>query len=140
MRADFDRGSPYPTILLTSDSSICGHTMYYAGCMLLLSTGQISRDSSDIPAEINDPIWHAKELCGMSMVNESHAGWINQTFPLYIAGLAFSTANGEDDSKEHVAENFALLKHLARIERETGWPTASKASELLKRWGLLGSY
>lgn len=136
MRADPDRGSPFPTILFTSDSSICGHTMYHAGCMLLLRTGQISGESSDIPAEMHDSIWHAKELCGMSMMNVSHAGWINQTFLLYIAGLTFGTAGGEGDGNEHAAEKFALLKHLAKIERETGWPTYGKAKELRKRWGL----
>jgi hypothetical protein len=74
MRADSDRRSPFLTILLTSDSSIGGHTMYHIGCMLFLHTGQISRDSSGILAEIHDPIWHAKELCGISIVNVSHAG------------------------------------------------------------------
>jgi hypothetical protein len=72
----------------------------------------------------------------MSMVNVSHAGWINQIFPLYIAGLTFGTADSEDDGKEHVAEKFALLRHLARIERETGWPTSGRATELRKSWGL----
>lgn len=72
----------------------------------------------------------------MSMMNVSHAGWINQVFPLYIAGLIFGTAGNEDGGKEYAIEKFALLKHLARIERETGWPTSSKATELRKCWGL----
>ncbi|OAL47019.1 hypothetical protein IQ07DRAFT_546297 [Pyrenochaeta sp. DS3sAY3a] len=135
MRTDSDGTSVFPTILLTGDSSICGHTMYHAGCMLLLRTGQISHKSSNIPAEIYNPIWHAKELCGMSIMNVSHAGWINQVFPLYIAGLIFGTA-GSEDGEEYAIEKFALLKHLARIERETGWPTSRKATELRKCWGL----
>ena len=84
--------------------------------------------------EALDPIWHAKELCGISTSNVSHATWINQAFPLYIAGVTFGTA---DDGNEYAAEKFALLKHLARIQQETGWPTAGKATELRQRWGLV---
>lgn len=48
----------------------------------------------------------------------SHAGWINQIIPLYIAGLAFDT-EVPDDCEEYALEKFALLKHLVESERKT---------------------
>jgi hypothetical protein len=41
--------------------------------------------------------------------------------------------SGED---EHPAEKIALLKHLAKIERETGWKTSNRAAELRRLWGI----
>jgi hypothetical protein len=81
-------------------------------------------------------MWHAKELCGISSTNTSHAGWINQIYPLYIAGQVLGSVSDEELGEEHAAEKFALLKHLVRIERETGWPTSSKSAELRRLWGL----
>lgn len=135
LRVDPSRGNPLPTILLAGDSSICAHTMFHAGCMLLLRAGQPPPRLPDDRANLMGPIWHARELCGISITNTSHAGWVNQIFPLYIAGLTFGAAE-PDDGEEYVLEKFALLKHLARIERETGWPTSSKAADLRKQWGL----
>lgn len=37
---------------------------------------------------------------------------------------------------EFPAEKMALLKHLAKIERETGWKTSDRARELRILWGL----
>ncbi|KAF2019572.1 hypothetical protein BU24DRAFT_439648 [Aaosphaeria arxii CBS 175.79] len=96
-----------------------------------------------------DPVWHAKKLCGISISNTSHANWVNHLQPLYIAGQVFggvrvdrqnirSTAVEEDNhvEEEFPAEQIALLKHLARIERDTGWKTSGRAAELRKMWGL----
>jgi hypothetical protein len=46
---------------------------------------------------------------------------------------------GDDEASagvEHAAEKIALLKHLAKIERETGWKTSSRAADLRKLWGI----
>ncbi|CAI4220213.1 unnamed protein product [Parascedosporium putredinis] len=40
------------------------------------------------------------------------------------------------DSEEFAAEKFALLKQLARIERQTGWKTSGRARDLRILWGL----
>lgn len=128
--------STFPDVLHASDSSVCGSTFYHTGCLLLLRTGQVHRDSVGVETETYDQLWHANELCGVSIINTSHASWVNQVYPLYIAGQAFGPVNGEEDNEEHAAKKIALLKHLAKIERETGWPTASKAADLRRLWEL----
>lgn len=133
LRADPCHNNPYPMILYAGDPSICGNVMYHTGCILLLETGQVKRPLNN---EIQNAVWHAKELCGISTTNVSHASWVNQVYPLYIAGRAFGTTLVEEEGAEHAAERMALLKHLAKIERETGWPTAIKATALRRLWGL----
>jgi hypothetical protein len=57
-------------------------------------------------------------------------------YPLYIAGRTFETTPDKEDGAEYAAEKIALLKHLAKIERESGWPTASQATALRRLWRL----
>lgn len=84
------------------------------------------------------------------------ANWVNHLQPLYIAGEVFgsnvsnpencpgghesATSPAGDDSifeqEEHTAEKIALLKHLGKIERETGWKTSARASQLRTMWGI----
>lgn len=84
------------------------------------------------------------------------ANWVNQLQPLFIAGTLFGKHSSDlaDRSREHPAseafnltdketfdsDNFSsekiiLLKHLAKIERETGWKTSDRAAELRSLWG-----
>lgn len=44
--------------------------------------------------------------------------------------------DGMAELSEFPAEKMALLKHLAKIERETGWKTSDRARELRILWGL----
>lgn len=37
--------------------------------------------------------------------------------------------------EEYATEKILLLKHLARIENETGWKTSDRAADLRKLWG-----
>ncbi|EGU80412.1 hypothetical protein FOXB_09061 [Fusarium oxysporum f. sp. conglutinans Fo5176] len=128
------------------------------------------------------PVWHARELGGISTSNPSHANWVNHLQPLYIAGRAFAgsskqplaiqpghgscwsrhlrqTDHGSTESERFeantysvvdtaegwnsptepedlAAEKIALLKHLAKIERETGWKTTERAKDLRILWDL----
>uniref|UniRef100_A0A0D2XFK0 Zn(2)-C6 fungal-type domain-containing protein n=1 Tax=Fusarium oxysporum (strain Fo5176) TaxID=660025 RepID=A0A0D2XFK0_FUSOF len=128
------------------------------------------------------PVWHARELGGISTSNPSHANWVNHLQPLYIAGRALAgspkqplaiqpghgscwsrhlrqTDHGSTESErfeantysvvdtaegwnsptepeDFAAEKIALLKHLAKIERETGWKTTERAKDLRILWGL----
>jgi hypothetical protein len=149
LRTEADQGSPFPTILYASSSSICGNTFYHAGSVLLLRTGHVYRNVTEAERDQHDPIWHARELGGTSIANASHANWVNHLQALYIAGQVFGCGSArpqgvsrrldEDDianQKEYAAEKLALLRHLSRIERETGWKTSGGAAELRKLWGL----
>ncbi|KAJ4982628.1 alkaline phosphatase family protein [Stagonosporopsis vannaccii] len=148
LRTEPPQKSPFQVILFTHSSSICGNTFYHAGSILLLQAGHVLQSRPGADMDKYDPVWHAKELCGISTSNPSHANWVNHLQPLYIAGKAFGCgltmqpcdaahSPGGDTSgeEEHPAEKIVLLRHLARIERETGWKTSGRAAELRKLWG-----
>ena len=73
---------------------------------------------------------------------------MNQVQLLYIAGQAFGCGSGmqqnvsrlpdESDGADvcYAAEKLAILKHLAKIERETGWKTSNRAADLRRLWEL----
>ncbi|CEJ55696.1 hypothetical protein PMG11_01937 [Penicillium brasilianum] len=158
------RGSnPFPTVVLSWSSANCGNTFYHAGCILLLQTGCLGARANALGVE-RDPIWHARELGGISASNISHSNWVNQLQPLYIAGTVFADRMGicfrdaprqtqwagapwrvpvtqhvplmeMDDIDEYNSEKIALLRQLARIERETGWKTSDRALDLRRLWG-----
>ncbi|KAH0445053.1 alkaline phosphatase family protein [Colletotrichum camelliae] len=134
-------GSPFPTVVFTTSA---------ASSILLLETGLVSSASTD--KELSDPIWHARELGGLSISNDSHANWVNHLQPLFIAGRALANASRwggrqleaqpadtYDDcfgnGEEYALEKLALLKQLARIEKETGWKTSDRSAELRRLWG-----
>ncbi|KAJ4157736.1 hypothetical protein NW754_009385 [Fusarium falciforme] len=168
MRVDAGNKNPFPTIVFASSASICGNTFYHTGSILLLQSGLVPATSSVDEKRVRDPVWHARELGGISISNPSHANWVNHLQPLYIAGRVFgprskaprsaqhqsgrmhapveasspsadeSTDDGDGmaEVSEFPAEKMALLKHLAKIERETGWKTSDRARELRILWGL----
>ncbi|KAI8674270.1 hypothetical protein NCS55_00750400 [Fusarium keratoplasticum] len=168
MRVDAGNKNPFPTIVFASSASICGNTFYHTGSILLLQSGLVPATSSVDEKRVRDPVWHARELGGISISNPSHANWVNHLQPLYIAGRVFgprskapcsaqhqsgrmhapveasspsadeSTDDGDGmaELSEFPAEKMALLKHLAKIERETGWKTSDRARELRILWGL----
>ncbi|EXA31513.1 hypothetical protein FOVG_17214 [Fusarium oxysporum f. sp. pisi HDV247] len=184
LRVDKSEKNPFPTIVFALSASICGNTFYHAGSILLLQSGLVRPD----PSLDLSPVWHARELGGISTSNPSHANWVNHLQPLYIAGRVFggsskqplaiqpghrscsvhvsqrprhlrqtdpgstgserfgaSTSsvvdrvedwNSPSESEDFAAEKIALLKHLAKIERETGWKTSERAKDLRMLWGL----
>jgi hypothetical protein len=149
IRTEADQGNPFPTVLYPSSSSICGNTFYHTGSILLLRTGYVYQKETGAETDIYDPIWHARELGGISATNTSHANWVNHLQPLYIAGQVFgrdlvrhqSDPTRIDDydianKEDHAVEKLALLKHLRKIEKETGWITSRRAAELRRLWGL----
>ncbi|KAJ5348396.1 uncharacterized protein N7506_001649 [Penicillium brevicompactum] len=137
----------------------CGNTFFHSGCMLLLQTGILVRGVEDgyqhSHGDTHNIFWHARELVGSSMSNPSHANWVNQLQPLFIAGTVFGnsvatpvirdimsgsksdghTAREDYEDDNYCSEKIILLKHLAKIERETGWKTSDRAAELRKLWG-----
>ncbi|KAL5621121.1 hypothetical protein FOBRF1_004367 [Fusarium oxysporum] len=176
-----DKG-PFPTIVFALYASVCGNTFYHAGSILLLQSGLVTPNPTLDMADVLSPVWHARELGGISTSNPSHANWVNHLQPLYIAGRAFAgspkqplaiqpghgscwsrhlrqTDHGSTESErfeastysvvdtaegwnsptepeDFAAEKIALLKHLAKIERETGWKTTERAKDLRILWDL----
>jgi hypothetical protein len=51
-------------------------------------------------------------------------------------GESTDDGDGMSEAGDFPAEKMALLKHLAKIERETGWKTSDRARELRILWAL----
>jgi hypothetical protein len=49
---------------------------------------------------------------------------------------AAEDCNNPSEPEDFAAEKIALLSHLAKIERETGWKTSERARDLRVLWGL----
>ncbi|KAH7123061.1 putative Zn(II)2Cys6 transcription factor [Dactylonectria macrodidyma] len=144
LRAHSGVSGPFPITTFTRSAAICGNTFYHACAILLLQTGLVSHSTS-AESELSDPLWHAREIGGISTWNISHANWVNHLQPLYIAGRAFATTPSSASQQgsgfhgcadEYAPEKIALLKQLARIEKETGWKTSDRSQELRNLWGL----
>ncbi|KAL4976004.1 hypothetical protein BDW66DRAFT_159944 [Aspergillus desertorum] len=129
--------SVFPEVLYSRSTSICG--IYHAGSILILQTGILGPAVGETYPP-NLAVWHARELGGISISNPSHAYWVNQLQPLYIAGTVFASSDNapgfREEEEEYAAEKILLLKHLARIERETGWKTSDRAASLRSIWEL----
>jgi hypothetical protein len=74
-------------------------------------------------------LWHARQICAISISNGNHACWTNSTQPIWIAGQLMS----------HSSEHKAILELYERVERETGWSTKWRANDLIEYWGDLES-
>jgi hypothetical protein len=53
-----------------------------------------------------------------------------------VSGNAAEEYSNASESEDFAAEKIALLRQLARIERETGWKTSERARDLRVLWGL----
>ena len=163
IRSPKSAGNTFPKTVFTSPTAICGNTFYHCSAILLLQILQPRhRPDPLFHYPHGDPVFHAREIGGISMSNYDHANWVNHLQPLYIAGQIFaensafplghkekldeqrplrrSAGQGlivtEEGSLKYAEEKFTLLKHLQVIQSETGWKTDERAKELRHLWGL----
>ncbi|CBF82226.1 Zn(II)2Cys6 transcription factor [Aspergillus nidulans FGSC A4] len=142
--------NPFPTAVFSRSSSICGNTFYHAGSILLLQSGCLRR-RVDAPVSVMDPVWHARELGGISVSNisqyvprccalrkeltrsaEYSPNWVNQLQPLYIAGTAFSenhVSSFQDTSGRN--QSTWIGSHL---EVPWGRPVPSVAADMTEKY------
>lgn len=121
-------GRPFPTILFSNPAGISGNQLHHTASILMLQNqppGVRISLSSPKPRSI---LWHARQVCGISISNDHHGAWTNGVQPLWIAGKCMS----------HPEEHKAILNVLERIERESGWKTKWRAEDLKEYWGDLG--
>ncbi|KAK7429351.1 hypothetical protein QQZ08_004163 [Neonectria magnoliae] len=117
--------SPFPTILFSNPSAISGNQLHHTASILMLQNQPPSVRLASKPRSI---LWHARQVCGISISNDHHGAWTNGIQPLWIAGRCMS----------HASEHKAILELLGRIERESGWRTRWRADDLKEFWGDLG--
>ncbi|KAK1585498.1 fungal-specific transcription factor domain-containing protein [Colletotrichum navitas] len=116
---------PFPKILYSNPAAISGNQLYHTASLLMLQNRPASLRLSPKP---RSALWHARQICGISMTNHHHGAWTNSIQPLWIAGRCMS----------HPAEHRAILELLEKIERESGWGTKWRADDLKDFWGDLG--
>ena len=56
--------------------------------------------------------------------------------PYMTRTAALDTAGDPNYASDYSAQKIALLQHLIRIQRETGWTTEGRAKQLRRLWGL----
>ncbi|GFF58016.1 hypothetical protein IFM46972_10976 [Aspergillus udagawae] len=119
---NFPCTEPFPTILFSNAAAISGNQLYHTAAILLLQSKPANIRLDPKPRSI---LWHARQICGISMSNDHHGAWTNSIQPLWIAGQWMS----------HPSEHQAILRLLERIEQECGWPTKWRAIDLQEFWG-----
>ena len=125
--------SPFPALLYSNPAAISGNQMYHTAAVLLLqnlpASVRFSHLSSLSPNPSRVPprsiLWHARQICGISLTNHHHGAWTNSIQPLWIAGRCMS----------HISEHRIILALLRRIQRESGWAAQWRADDLVEVWG-----
>ncbi|KAK0248943.1 hypothetical protein B0A54_16418 [Friedmanniomyces endolithicus] len=119
-----DPSRPFPTLLYGNGPATSGNQMYHTAALLMLKYCPAHLHLAKKPRSM---LWHARQICAISISNAHHGCWTNSTQPLWIAGQHMS----------HPSEHKAILEIYERIERETGWATAWRADDLRTFWGEL---
>ncbi|TLD05663.1 C6 transcription factor [Venturia nashicola] len=99
-----DCGSPFPTILYSNAAAISGNQFAHTAAILMLQ--RKPRDM--VLGKVRSVLWHARQICGISLSNDHHGAWTNTVQPIWIAGRLMS----------HPQEHDAIVRLLKRIERE----------------------
>lgn len=125
MKPVMDCSSPdssFPTILFANPAAISGNQLYHTAALLML---QARPPGLRLDPKPRSALWHARQVCGISINNHHHGAWTNAIQPLWIAGQWMS----------HPSEHREILDLLERIEKESGWPTQWRADDLKEFWG-----
>jgi hypothetical protein len=117
-----DPCKPFPTIYFGNGPAISGNQMYHTTALIMLKHRPAHVHFSKKPQSM---LWHARQICAISISNSHHGSWTNSTQPLWIAGQQMS----------HPSEHRAILEILERIERESGWASKWRADDLKEFWG-----
>ncbi|EXJ91912.1 hypothetical protein A1O3_00462 [Capronia epimyces CBS 606.96] len=114
------RSSPFPTVLFGNGAAISGNQLQHTAALLMLQ-----RIPKTVPRKSRSILWHARQICAISISNAHHGCWTNSIQPLWLAGQVMS----------HPAEHQAILDIYDRIESETGWGATWRAEDLKQHWG-----
>lgn len=114
---------PFPEILFVHWAAISSNQLYHTACILLLNSRPKTLRLDPLP--VNNPLWHARRVCGISMSNP-HEGCLNNACqPLWIAGRMLG----------HHSEHSAIIELIRNIEAQTGWGMYWRIRDLEEAWG-----
>ncbi|KAH8646875.1 hypothetical protein BX600DRAFT_443845 [Xylariales sp. PMI_506] len=117
--------NPFPESLFTRWSAISSHQLYHTACILMLGMIPHSIKVAMTPGSASSTLWHAKQICGISIANPHHGCLNNAIQPLWVAGRLLS----------HKSEHSILVKLIWNIESLTGWGTCWRIKDLEAAWG-----
>jgi hypothetical protein len=115
----------FPTLVFPHWAAISSNQVYHAACISML--GMQPPDSSLNPQQslTSSPLWHARQVCGISCSNPHPGSMVNSIQPLFTAGRLMS----------HASERKKIAELLQAIERETGWAALWRVRDLEGEWG-----
>jgi hypothetical protein len=115
----------FPTLVFPHWAAISSNQVYHAACISML--GMQPPDSSLNPQQslTSSPLWHARQVCGISCSNPHPGSMVNSIQPLVTAGRLMS----------HASERKKIAELLQAIERETGWAALWRLRDLEAEWG-----
>ena len=81
--------------------------------------------------------YHAKEILSIGCALTDEGARVHSVQPLYAAGqvLGMQVDLDESSAQEHSALRACVIGLLGDIERDTGWATQYRATQLLNQWG-----
>ncbi|PSK50304.1 Transcriptional activator protein UGA3 [Elsinoe australis] len=116
------KSSPFPTLLFSNPAAIAANQQHHTAQLLMLSHKPADHK---FPRKTRSILWHARQICGISITNDHHGCWTNCIQPIWLAGRMMS----------HPEEHRAIVELYERIERETGWGTKWRVDDLKEVWG-----
>ncbi|KID86432.1 hypothetical protein MGU_06574 [Metarhizium guizhouense ARSEF 977] len=111
---------PFPTVVFSNPAATSATQLYHTASVLML---QHQSTEVTLP-KTHTALWHARQICAISISNDHHGAWMNAVQPLLVAGRCI----------RHPAEHKAILDVLQRIEKETGCETKSRQEDLRSFW------
>lgn len=115
--------APFPGVLYVNGAPIAANQMYHMA-IILLTQNKPRLHKIVYLDHVKSPIWHAKQICGISLHNENHGAWNCASQPLWVAGQLLSS------DQEHEI----VLSLLNRIETTTGWQMKFRIRDLQRHW------
>lgn len=73
---------------------------------------------------LGEVVYHAREICGISLANATDPFRVNSVQALFVAGQVFQDRREQD----------AVLELLSGIERDLGWTTRYHVAKLTDEW------
>ena len=114
-------------VLFANAAAISGTQLYHTASIIMLQNRPTEVTLSP-EQKLRGVLWHARQICAISISNHHHGAWTNSIQPLWIAGQCMS----------HPDEHRAILEILDKIEKASGWGTRWRANDLREFWGDLG--
>ncbi|KAK9452533.1 fungal-specific transcription factor domain-containing protein [Dipodascopsis uninucleata] len=115
------KDAPFPTVLYANAPAISGNQLYHMASILLM---QHRPRRYNFQKHHHSMLWHAKQVCAISITNTHHGCWNNALQPLWVAGKLMS----------HHSEHDAILELLRQIEKTTGWAMRWRGEDLKEIW------